>query len=132
MNKRFSGWITPSRNFYECPIYGHIFAIKKHQELKKIANEKLNEWENDIENAREACESLEKKGEHPEWHTYEMAEYYVEKAIISFLKERGCLRVGTRSQKYMHVEGKITAEMIEFCKSLAEERGLEYVYDGNV
>jgi hypothetical protein len=131
--KNVCGWITPNRKFIECNSYSHIKVIKENEDLLKFIGEELFEWEDSLADTVQECERLESIGEHPEWHVAESEEYLISTKIRKKLKEKGCLRVGSSCGKYLHVEGlSPSAEMIEFCRKLAEENNMEYVYDGNV
>lgn len=81
-----TGWITRTGELIECESYEHF---KVDDPTIKSIWEEYQDILNDIEND---IESLE-EGEHPEWHTYENAEYSCQREAIDKLYKLGYLRI---------------------------------------
>ncbi len=127
--QKIFGWLSPRGNFYQVDMFQHIEAVEKVPELKNLipnfddevaALEHLRQWSNDQIEA----------GEHPDWHTYEMASDDFKYSIIKSLYNAGCLRVGS-SGSSIHFEGKSPAisNLYQKAKDLAEEHGMQAVFE---
>lgn len=116
------GWLSPRGNFYEVPQFGHLQAINQHIELKKFVP-KLEDELSKLDQIERDSEELIARGEHPEWHCYEMAKSQLEYEVLDALYGNGCLRVGT-SGHVMYFEG--FPEAIKNLKYKAETLAEEY------
>jgi len=68
---------------------------------------------------------MAEKGEHPEWHGYEMTNDSCTGQVIGALYKAGCLRVGSTGDR-MHFEGTATTiqNLHQKAKDLAEGHGM--------
>jgi len=128
-NREVFGWLSPRGNFYQADLFGHIEAVGKSPELKRLVPN-FDEEVADLERQRQYKNDLIDQGEHPEWHTYEMAEDDFKHSIIHALYANGCLRVGSNGS-YMHFEGSPQAikSLFQKAKDLAEEYGKAPAFD---
>lgn len=127
--KPMYGWLTPSRDYIETRVYGHVQEIGKNPMLKKYIPWFDREWESAEELARSSQEMLD-QGEHPEWHSYEMAQDDLKTRVVSELYGKGLLRVGTQ-QGVMYFEGSPGGikNLYEYAKQFAESHGMSAKFE---
>lgn len=123
-----TGWIAPDGNFIECPNYQHFSVLVKHPIIGKLP--KIVEMLAYTEGIADSCQALSEAGEHPEWHTYEIAVENGKYQMLDYLLDEGYIRVGN-SRERMHFEGRphVLKEKLQFCKYFAESYGKEYVFE---
>lgn len=123
-----SGWIIPNGKFIECAYYCHIASVGQHPELESLVPE-YSRWLDELAMMESEAEDRIAEDEHPSWHCYEMAADDVRYDIRKTLLDAGCLRVGSRGDQ-VYLEGKPDATTMQAAKDLAEEYGLEAVFEG--
>lgn len=120
------GWILPSRTVIRCSFYGHLPAIAKNDEAMSLLPSSLQNFWEDLEYIESECQALANKGEHPEWHCYEIAESDYRHQVRTALYNAGAVRFGTykiSSSRIMTFEGKGNglANLKQKCEDFAEE-----------
>jgi hypothetical protein len=130
MGKYLTGWMTPTGNFIECQTYCHFSAILKHEELS-AALEGWGETKRlELIRIYQGCQDLVNRGEHPEWHCYEMAEDDIKYEARIKLLRKGFLRVGTKGNT-LYFEGKSHGikKLFQTAKDFAENHGMDYEFE---
>lgn len=110
-----TGWITPSGKTIACNMYDHFHSIMNYPEVPD-----MTDLANDVQDAEDACQELCDADEHPEWHSYEMAENGAKWEAYNRLLEAGFIRVGLNRQDHvLEFEGK--KEMHQTIKQLLKD-----------
>jgi hypothetical protein len=128
-NQKIFGWMSPRGNFYPSEVYEHLESIGKIPELKALVPNYDQEMEA-IEHLARWSRTQMDLGEHPEWHSYEMAKDEFAPKAIEALYAAGCLRVGS-VQNVIHFEGKPAGiqNLHQKAKDFAEEHGMIAKFD---
>lgn len=123
------GWILPNGEFVECPAFQHLETIMGMPQLTALVPEIDSIW-NGVQGVRESCEELFESGEHPEWHSYDMAKCDAFSQIAEALYKNGCLRVAS-NQDCLHFEGfgKAIQSLYQRCKDLAEGYDMKPIFE---
>ena len=118
------GWLTSRGNFYPANRFEHLESIGKYSELKNLVSDFDEKWK-ELENAKEVRLGLVDKGQHPEWHGYELNRDTLENIVVRSLYLKGCLRVASVG-KTMYFEGLPNAikSLYQKARDLAEEYGM--------
>lgn len=113
----------------ECKRYEHIEEVVRNPIFGKLAP-KVIDWCLEIEAAEESCQELSDRGEHGEWHSYEMTCDSVRPKIWNHLLNRGFIRVGEVNGK-LHFEGRPNhlKQMHQKCLDLAEGYAAQAVFE---
>jgi hypothetical protein len=129
MVKSVFGWITPTRRFVPTEMWNHLKEISGDAELRSLVPD-FDEMISSVECVREGCLALIDEGEHPEWHSYEIAESHCYWKAMENLYKAGAIRVGSR-QDYLHFEGTPEGihSLYQFCKDLADSYEMGCVFE---
>lgn len=99
------GWISPRGNVLGCDCYGHLETLAAWADVKEALPQVAATLES-LDDIRKDSEDLIAKGEHPEWHCYEMACDREESKIKEALLAAGFIRIGTsRHAEMVEAEG---------------------------
>jgi hypothetical protein len=111
------GWITPKGEFVEVDMYEHIIVIARHKE----APVKVQIMVSDLDACEAESLALIERGEHPEWHCYEMMQDRLKPDMYRLLLNEGFIRVGKKDDR-IHFEGRpnILKKQMQRCKDFAE------------
>lgn len=119
------GWISNSGECFGCEQWCHVSIIEKIVIDEKIKT-KIDEINESVEETRKRCQELADNGEHPEWHSYEMADDDACAETVQHLFNSGWIRIGT-TREIIEAEGlseSITTHY-QLLKDLEEESGLK-------
>lgn len=96
------GWITPKGKILHTQAYGHFEVLKKEPVLQDLWVDAMDT----VNSVWVQCDQLEKSGEHPEWHVYDIQLGTAKAAVISKAFELGYIRFGlSRMQEEVSFEG---------------------------
>ena len=119
------GWITPTGKIVTCNIHAHLddFTIQQF-DMPDFMQWFESERES-VESIREGCEQLSERGEHPEWHSYEIANDSFHYQALTKLYELNFIRIG-KNYDEIELEGfkyafEKNADIIQSIKDLAPE-----------
>ena len=131
VSKVLTGWITPSREFIPCDLFGHLAALLEHPELVKGVPQFDELWQG-IENVKRGCaERGARDGDvHAEWHVVEYARDSATYEAMVALYDNGFVRVGTRATT-LYFEGRPAAlkGLYQFLKDFAENFDMGCVFE---
>lgn len=117
------GWITPSGKIVACPCYRHMNAGVLAQ-LDSVPN--FSDIDEHVQEMHDGCQELSDDGEHPEWHTYEMALDDGEHTKMCRMMEAGFIRVGVRGpDKKVHLEGMAKSRGVQAQRIVALLRKMD-------
>ena len=125
-----TGWMTPSGKFLMCGMYMHLSQALDFPEIKQALGDWGEQSDARLTQVMAGCQDAIAHGEHPEWHSYEMASDSVQYKLREKLLKAGFLRVGTMGNS-IHFEGKPHAikNLFQKCKDFAEGHGMGYVFE---
>ena len=128
MGKEIFGWLTPAGKFIESKVWDHFKCIADNDDLKNLVPD-YDVGESNVESARQGCEALSDEGEHPEWHSYEIAQSGFEYNVVEAVYKAGGVRVGSSSGS-MYFDGIPDAikNLYQKCKDLAEGYDMNAVF----
>ena len=106
LKKTGFGWIYEGKVF-ACEKYGHFDSIIKSKLCPKKIKDNWEVMEKELDDCRQDSEDLIEKGEHPEWHVYEIFECNYHGEITRQLYAEGFIRVGIdEAYRVLGFEGK--------------------------
>ncbi len=113
------GWLTPKGEYVPCEMYNHIQEISQHREVQGI--HQIAEMMASLEACEAESLALIARGEHPEWHCYEIMSDRCKPKIWRYLLNNGFVRVGQKDDR-IHFEGRpnILKKRMQECKDFAE------------
>jgi hypothetical protein len=124
-----TGWLTPQKEFIECPSYKHMMMIMSDVRMQPDKVKLLLKKLDDIE---KSCDKLarEQGSWNAEWHTYEMARDDALYKIWNILIDEGYMRICGKNDR-IHFEGKswVIKKNFEYCKDWALSFGCTAVFE---
>ena len=106
LKKTRFGWIYEGTVF-ACEKYGHFDAIIKSDLCPKKIKDNWDSMESELRDIEADSRDLIEKGEHPEWHIYEIFECNCHGEITRQLYAEGFIRVGIdEAYRVLGFEGK--------------------------
>lgn len=117
------GWLTPSGRFVQCPLWNHVEIAREDEEFLKVP--KVREQIDKVEDAEQECRDLQAMGEHPEWHTAEVAWDRARTEIRRALLRAKFIRIGEHDGT-LFFQGfpNILKRYHQRCKDLADNYDL--------
>lgn len=101
------GWLTPAGTVLSSARFHHVEMITQWDECPPEVVAKWEECKTNIEEAEAGCRALSDEGEHPEWHTFEMAQDEQRWEFTTFLYDRGFIRLALeRNLGILEAEGR--------------------------
>jgi len=126
-----AGWITPTKQVFECGYFNHLAVVKENPTLQKyIPNyESLVQG---LDETRLECERLDEEEGHHYWHVYGSEEDYVMSEMADNMRDNGCIRyvvIAYRKEVYFEGYPEAIKQLYEFCIRFAAEHQLFAEFD---
>jgi len=99
------GWICPCGCIVGCSLHEHMDVVAALPGAPDV-----EDLRKQVAEARRGCEELDEAGEHPEWHTYDMALDDAQFTAYERLMTAGFIRVGYHRHRHnLDFEGSADA-----------------------